>query len=121
MKIAISCVGDSLESKVDPRFGRCRSFIIYDDETRGFEVLENGGQYASGGAGSQAAETISNSGAEVVLTGNIGPKAYRALNAAGLSVFLEACGTILEAIEDYREGNLKSSIGPTVSSHSGME
>jgi len=54
MKICISSEGNTLDSKVDPRFGRCRTFIIVDTETMAFEAVDNAGTEASGGAGIQA-------------------------------------------------------------------
>ena len=57
MKIAVSAQGPDLNSPVDPRFGRAAYFIIYDTDSRGFDVLrnvENAG--ASQGAGIQAAQ-----------------------------------------------------------------
>lgn len=120
MKLAISADGNSLESKVDPRFGRCRYFIIYDNGPNTFEVLDNGGQSASGGAGVQAAQTITQSGAKIVLTGNVGPNAFQALEAAGLSVFTGASGTIKEAVEKYLAGELDLTKKPSVSSHFGL-
>jgi predicted Fe-Mo cluster-binding NifX family protein len=120
MKIAISSSGDTLTSEVDPRFGRCRCFIIYDDKSLEFEVLNNAAQSASGGAGVEAAQTIANSGAEIVLTGNVGPNAFQALKAAELPVFLGARGSIKETIQKYQAGDLDSPSGPSVSSHFGM-
>lgn len=120
MKFAISSTGDTLTSKVEPRFGRCPYFIIYDDESEDLEVLDNGAQSASGGAGVQAAQTIANSGAEVVLTGNVGPKALQTLEAAGISVYPGASGTVQESIAKYISGEMDSAAGPTVNSHSGM-
>ena len=33
MKIAVSSTGPELQDLVDPRFGRCRYYIIYDPGT----------------------------------------------------------------------------------------
>ncbi|MGC7879857.1 NifB/NifX family molybdenum-iron cluster-binding protein [Desulforudis sp. 1190] len=32
MRVAVSAVGPRLTDRVDPRFGRCACFIIYDTE-----------------------------------------------------------------------------------------
>ncbi|MFA5317827.1 MAG: NifB/NifX family molybdenum-iron cluster-binding protein, partial [Dehalococcoidales bacterium] len=70
MKIAISANGQNLDAEVDPRFGRCRYFIIADTETGSFEALDNTSAMAAGGAGISAAQTIVGKGVEAVLTGN---------------------------------------------------
>ena len=51
MKIAITATGSTLDAQVDPRFGRCRYFILINPDTMEFEVVENGGATAGGGAG----------------------------------------------------------------------
>jgi len=43
MKIAISSTGVDLTSLVDPRFGRCRYYMIVDPESYEFEAVENTG------------------------------------------------------------------------------
>jgi len=49
MKIAISATGSDLDAEVDPRFGRCRYYIIADPETGEFEAVNNESAAASGG------------------------------------------------------------------------
>jgi len=51
MKIGITAKGDNLDSEVDPRFGRCKYFIIVDPDTLEFEAIENFSIEASGGLG----------------------------------------------------------------------
>ena len=87
MKIIITSQGKDLNSEVDPRFGRCQFFIILDTETNDFEVIENPNIHAGGGAGTQAAQTVAEKGAEAVLTGNVGPNAFMTLTAAGIIVY----------------------------------
>ena len=95
MKLVVSSSGKSLDADVDPRFGRCRFFIVYDCKTKVHEVLDNEGGSASSGAGVRSAQTVARNGAKAVVTGNVGPKAFQALEAAGLSVITggkwEAC------------------------------
>jgi predicted Fe-Mo cluster-binding NifX family protein len=85
-----------------------------------FEPISNESAMASGGAGIQAAQTIAKFGVEVVVTGNMGPNAFQTLSAAGIKVFTGANGTIKEAIEKYKKGELKETDAPNVNSHSGM-
>ena len=41
MKLCISSTGPELNDLVDPRFGRCRYYIFYDDEFGGHEAEKN--------------------------------------------------------------------------------
>jgi predicted Fe-Mo cluster-binding NifX family protein len=120
MKIAVTAKSNILESDIDPRFGRCSYFLIIDVNTMRFKSISNESAIASGGAGIQAAQTIAKEGVEVVVTGNMGPNAFQTLSAAGIKVFTGADGTILEAIEKYKNGKLKETEAPNVGSHSGM-
>ncbi len=120
MKIGVSSTGENLDANVDQRFGRCKYFLIVDTESMEFEVLSNENAMASGGAGIQAAQTIAKTGAEVVVTGNVGPNAFQTLSAAGMKIFTGASGTIKESIEKYKKGELKETEAPSVGSHSGM-
>ena len=43
-----------------------------------------------------------------------------ALEAAGIEVVMGAAGTVREAVEAYKAGNLKATGGPNVESHAGM-
>jgi predicted Fe-Mo cluster-binding NifX family protein len=56
MKICVSSTGNTLDAPVDPRFGRCRYFLIVDSETMQFEAVPNIASGAMGGAGIQAAK-----------------------------------------------------------------
>ena len=79
-KIAISSEGPTLEDLLDPRFGRAGGFVLYDPETKKTEYINNGtAQSMAQGAGIQAAETVAKAGAKLLLTGYVGPKAFKAL------------------------------------------
>jgi len=120
MKVAISATGKDLNSQIDPRFGRCQYFIFVDPETMEFEAAENQGLMASGGAGIQAAQLVTQKGIEAVITGNLGPNAASSLSAAGIKVYLVPGGIVKEAIEAYKSGSLQEASGATVPPHSGM-
>ena len=121
MKICITSRGESLDSEVDPRFGRCRNFIIVDPQSLEFKALANPNMDTTGGAGIQSAQLVASEGAEAVVTGNVGPNAFSTLSSLGLKVFIGASGTVKEAVQAYKSGKLARSEGPSTSSHSGTK
>ncbi|RXL85634.1 dinitrogenase iron-molybdenum cofactor biosynthesis protein, partial [Citrobacter sp. AAK_AS5] len=65
-----------------------------------------------------AAETISRLGAQVLITGHCGPKAFQTLEAAAIDVIPGAEGcTIAQALEKYKSGQLKPKHSSDVSGH----
>jgi predicted Fe-Mo cluster-binding NifX family protein len=118
MIVVVSASGETLDSGVDPRFGRAAFFIAVDTETGAFSAHENSQNLnAAQGAGIQSAETVSRLGAEAVITGNCGPKAFKTLSAAGIQVFSGAEGTVAQAIEAMKSGALKATDAPNVEGH----
>lgn len=108
MKIAVCSQSNTVQSSVDSRFGRAAFFAVYDEDTNEWEFMENSQNLqAAQGAGVQAAQTIVDADADVLIAANIGPKAIAALNAAGVAVFAaNAAKTIQQAVADYRAGQL---------------
>ena len=119
MKIAISSSGKTLDSALDPRFGRCACFVIVNPADMSYEAFENRSAAQSGGAGIQAAQFLANKNVSAVITGHVGPNAVQALSAAGIDMFAEQQGTIKEVVERYKSGRLKSITQSTVGSHFG--
>jgi len=87
MKIAISSSGKDLDAQLDPRFGRCRHFLIVDTDNMSFEVFDNENATLGGGAGVQSAQFVAAKGIKAVITGNCGPNAMQVLSAAGVQVW----------------------------------
>jgi predicted Fe-Mo cluster-binding NifX family protein len=52
-----------------------------------------------------------------VLTGHCGPNAFRALTAAGVNVIVGVQGSVSEAIERFKSGDLRTAGGPDVGGH----
>jgi predicted Fe-Mo cluster-binding NifX family protein len=118
-KIAVSSEGPSLDQAVDPRFGRAAGFMIVDPTDMSFEYLDNGGSQAMAqGAGIQAAESVVRSGAKVVLTGFVGPKAFHALQSAGIEIGqnLEKMN-VGQAVQAYLEGRVNAAQAPNSGGH----
>ncbi len=121
MKIAIPSTGKTLDSQVDPRFGRAACFIIVDTDTMDFNAIENENVISAGGAGISSAKVVIDSGAGAVLTGNCGPNAQRTLSAAGVKLYTGVTGTISETAELLKTSKLVETTKPNVQSHFGMD
>lgn len=120
MKICVTSTGPTMDASVDPRFGRCQYFVFVDPETMEYEAMPNPSIGASSGAGIQAAQTVADKGADVVITGEVGPNAIQILEAATISIAAGASGTISDAIEQYKSGELQLSGSTTIPASSGM-
>ena len=117
MKLVITSLGEELDSPVDQRFGRARYFIVFDTETGEWEPRGNRQNLqAVQGAGIQAAQTASELGAEAVITGHCGPKAFRTLTAAGIAVYQGAEGTVQKAVDAWKAEKLTRADGADVDS-----
>ncbi len=117
MKICLSSTANNLDAQLDPRFGRCPYFLIVDPKTLQYEAIPNPALTAVGGAGIQAAQAMINKKVDTVITGNIGPNAFKALNAAGIQILIEPPASILQIIEKYNTGKIQQTQAPTVSGH----
>ncbi len=108
-KIAVTSEGPSLDDQIDPRFGRAAGFVVVDLESMGTQYLDNGGsQVLAQGAGIQAAELIARAGVSCLLTGFVGPKAFRVLAAAGIKVAQNLEGlTVRQAVERFKSGQVE--------------
>ncbi|TFG29565.1 dinitrogenase iron-molybdenum cofactor biosynthesis protein [Candidatus Thorarchaeota archaeon] len=111
-RICVTSSGPTLESTVDPRFGRCAYFIVADTETLAFDAISNEAAMASGGAGVRAAQTVAAQNVEAVLTGSVGPNAFPALQDSGIKILAGISGTVKSAIESYKGGSLEELATP---------
>lgn len=119
MIIAITSTGKDLTSKADMRFGRAKYILIYNTDQSQFTAIDNVINLNSvQGAGIQTAQKVAESGANAVITGNLGPKAFRVLDSAsikGYSISKES--TIEEAIKAFNNDELKILSQPNVEGH----
>lgn len=126
MKIVVTANGTDLDAEASPIFGRCPVYVSVDTGAQGegepwvVEAVENPAINAAGGAGTQAAQFVVEQGAEVVLTGNVGPNAHRVLQAADISIHLFSEGTVREVVEAYQAGELPPVGGASAPAHAGM-
>lgn len=119
MKVAITSTSQQLADPMDMHFGRARFFLLVDTETGRFTAHDNTPNLqARQGAGIQSAQVVARLGAQTVITGSVGPKAFRALQEAGVQIALiaEAC-TGAEALRRFQEGELPVLDAPNSEGH----
>ncbi len=118
MKVVITSQGKEISDAVDPRFGRARYFILADTESGEFQTHDNTQNLnAMQGAGVQSAKNVADLGAEAVITGNVGPKAFATLKAGGIRIYLAPEATAEEAMKMFNEGKLESADDANVEGH----
>jgi len=111
MKIAVSTVGATKDSKMEPRFGRSNFFVIYDTETKEYSHIDNQEiKNAAHGAGPQTSQKIFDAGVNVVLTGNgPGQNAFRVLEEGNIKMFIcKEDITAEQVITKYLNNELKA-------------
>jgi predicted Fe-Mo cluster-binding NifX family protein len=118
LKIALTTSGSDLAAPLEDRFGRTPKFLVFDLDAGSFDVIDNTQAVnAAQGAGIQAAETVVRCGAQALITGHCGPKAFRALKAAGVKIFNTDAATVAEALAQYRAGKLAEAVSADVEGH----
>lgn len=118
MKIALPALKNSMDAEIDDRFGRAKGFIVFDTDTGTFEWVSNQQSINSPqGAGIQSAKNVIDTGADVLIASNVGPKAYSVLKSAGIEVYLCGVKPISQIISEYKEGKLQKASAANVESH----
>lgn len=120
MKICITTTSKNKNSNVDPRFGRSQYFLILNEKGEVEEAIDNAAQNAQRGAGISAAQKLENKDVEILITGNIGPNAFNALNAAKIKVFLvDPSLTVGKAFAKWKDNELDEINKANVGGHFG--
>jgi len=121
MKVAVCAIDSNLNSQVSPVFGRAPYFLIVDSETENFETVKNPALGAGHGAGVGASQIAISKGAKAVICGNFGPNAFSVLKMSGIKIYSGVFGlTVGEAINKYKNGELKEAKIPATPAHFGF-
>jgi len=101
MKVAITSTGNSLESTIDQRFGRCAFFVVYDTETGGVEILPNPNREAQEGAGPASVQLVASRDVKKIISGEFGVKIKSLLDSLGIQmvVYKEPEKTVQSVID----------------------
>ena len=118
MKIAITAQKQDMSAPLDPRFGRAPYFLVYDTDTKSAQAVNNTQNlHAAQGAGIQAGQTLVEQDVNVLITGNVGPKAFRTLSAAGIQIYLAPAGTVEQVLQRFQAGELQEIKQSNVQGH----
>ena len=102
MRIAVPSTGENIESLISARLGRCRYIITYDTDSREYFSIPNPGVLLRDGSGIKTVEVIINTGANTLLSKQIGVKAYSVLSKEHINVhILNSISSVKEAINKY--------------------
>jgi predicted Fe-Mo cluster-binding NifX family protein len=77
-----------------------------------YQHLPNTACESPHGAGIQAAQVVANQNVQAVITGMVGPNAHRVLSAAGIEIITGVSGTVRDAIQRYKTGQLRGGRSP---------
>jgi len=118
MKIAVTAQGPELTSDVDTRFGRAKWVVVVDTDTGESQARDNKVNLTlSQGAGIQTGQNVANLDVEAVITGNVGPNAYKTLAAGKVRIFLVSGGTVEQAVAAFKQGQLEEVQQANVEGH----
>jgi len=88
MKVAITSTGNSMDSKLDQRFGRCSHFMIYDTETKGMEFIPNPNKDAQEGAGPASVQLVASRNVQKIISGEFGIKIKSLLDSLKIQMIV---------------------------------
>ncbi|MCK8518600.1 NifB/NifX family molybdenum-iron cluster-binding protein [Methanoculleus sp. 7T] len=108
MTVCITARAAGTDAPAEQRFGRAPCFVFIDTETGKSESVENPFTGVAGGVAPRAVQVLSEHGATVLITGQIGGNAARALEAGGIKAYAyRGSGSVADALAAYTAGNLK--------------
>ncbi len=111
MKIVIAAEGPTLESSVAKRFGHAPYYLFVDTATGQVQGINNPDEHDESHA---IIPQLAGQGAEVFVTGNIGPQAFQLARSLNCQVALARRKTAAEALDSLQRGELEFLSAPTV-------
>jgi predicted Fe-Mo cluster-binding NifX family protein len=104
MKIAIPANAPDLGARVENRLGTAPYLLVIDLDDLSFEAVAGPSATGGPGAGIEAISIVTGMGAEAILAGFISPHIALTLEEKGVAVITPVVGSVMDAIEKYRQG-----------------
>jgi predicted Fe-Mo cluster-binding NifX family protein len=101
MKVAITSTGNTLESTIDQRFGRCKYFVIYDNKSKAIEFIPNPNKESLEEAGIDSVQLVASRQVNKIVSGDFGMKIKSLLDSLKIQmiVFKQSEKKIIEIID----------------------
>jgi len=108
MKIALpTMTEEGLEATISSHFGQTPFFTYVDSDTGEVSCEPNGGHIQAPEGMQTPAQAITAKEAGAVICGGLGSRAVEMLAKAGIQVYVGAQGTVQEALDALRNGQLQ--------------
>ncbi|WP_294703693.1 NifB/NifX family molybdenum-iron cluster-binding protein [uncultured Fusobacterium sp.] len=108
MKVAIALEENKYEAQVDRRVGRAPYFLIIDIETNNYEIIENEAKDEVTGAGLKVIKNLITLGIDILIAGDVGPKAAVLIEEFDLPVYkLGELTSVDEVLKAFKEKKLE--------------
>jgi predicted Fe-Mo cluster-binding NifX family protein len=103
MIIAIAAPENHVKASVDPHFGRCDWYCIFDSETKKSEFIENPARHNHEKAGCNAADFLIEKGIKMAIAGRFGSKVVEMFRTRNVQMVIpEEQQTIYEIINKIK-------------------
>lgn len=107
MIIAFSARGPDPDYELDESFGRAYWLLILNDQSGSWTAIENReNRLAQENAGIATARVVIGYGVKTVVTGKIGPRAFRELRRSGIDIYMAGSGRVAALLESWRKSDL---------------
>ncbi len=107
MRIAFASEGEGLQSSLSQHFGRCPKYVFVELEGSNIKQTNSkNNPFFSGHEPGMVPEFIANEGADVIISGGMGPKAIEWFEQLGIKPITAPVKPIKELLEDYINGKL---------------
>ncbi len=104
MKVAVPTNGENLEDLIVSHFGRARNYLIYDTDTKNFEVFPNPEVVDKE---ESPPEFLNKMGVNIVICFNLGQKAFEKFEDFRIKIYEALEKNIAENIKDFQNRKLR--------------
>ena len=107
MKVAITSTGNSLDSTIGQRFGRCAYFVVYDTVSQGIEYIPNPNNEAEEGAGPASVRLVASRYINKIVSGEFGMKIKSLIDSLKIQIIVlnepeKKIGEIIEMLNQKK-------------------